>query len=488
MAFEKGENDFDVIIVGAGISGINFAYRLQERNPNLSYCILENRHELGGTWSLFKYPGIRSDSDLYTFGFPWRPWTEQTSIAKGPLIINYMKESAQMYGIDKHIKFHHSVNSANYSSEQKNWTFQVTANKTEQKTLRSKFFLMCTGYYDYGQPLQATIPGIENFKGQVIHPQFWPEDLDYTNRNVTIVGSGATAVTLIPSMADKVSHITMLQRSPGYLLSQPSEDAMEKIIRRTCPKSWAHRLIRLKWMIVPFLLVNFCRYFPFLGKKMFRAAATQQLPPTSQYEQPSYNPFEQRVCLCPDADFYKSLRTGKASVETGIIETVTSNTIKLKSGKELHPDIIVTATGLKLRVGGGIEVTVDDKIYNAPEKFVWKGVMLEDLPNCAFVLGYVDASWTLGADATAQLVCRMLNQMSQEGAVEIVPRMNAEEKSSMKEMPLLNLTSTYVKKAGEILPRAGDRGQWRARSYYFKDIWMAWFGDIKSGTEWVRGV
>lgn len=402
-----------------------------------------------------------------------------------------MKESAQAYGIDKKILFHHHVDRANYSSEHKTWTFDVTANKSDQKTFRSKFFLMCTGYYDYEQPLKTMIPGVENFKGGVVHPQFWPKDLDHTDKDVVIIGSGATAVTLLPSMAEKASHVTMLQRSPSYLVSLPSEDAMERAIRRYCSEYWQHRLIRLKWLVIPFLMVNFCYYFPKQGRKLFKAGTEQQLPPTMKYDpnfNPSYNPFEQRVCFCPDADFYKSLRSGKASVETGVIEDITADTIKLTSGKELHPDIIVTATGLKLRIAGGIKVSVDEKPYNVPDHFVWKGVMLEDLPNCAFVIGYVDASWTLGADATAQMVCRILKQMGKENVVEITPRRTAQEKASMKEAPLLRLTSTYVKKAKDIVPKAADRGQWSARSYYFKDILMAWFGDIKSGTEWVRGV
>ena len=297
-----------------------------------------------------------------------------------------------MYGIDKKINFHHHVNSANWSSEHKTWEFDVTANKTEQKTFRSKFFLLCTGYYDYDQPLQTIIPGIDNFKGEVAHPQFWPQDLDYSNKDVVIIGSGATAVTLLPSMSEKAKHVTMLQRSPSYLLSQPSEDGLEKAIRKYCSESLSHKLIRIKWLVIPFMIVNFCYYFPSLAKKMFRSATIAQLPPTMAYEshfEPSYNPFEQRCCFCPDADFYKSLQSGKGSVETGIIENITSDAIKLKSGTELHPDVIVTATGLKLRFGGGIHVSVDGETFNVPQKYVWKGVMMEDLPNAAFVIGYV---------------------------------------------------------------------------------------------------
>lgn len=304
-----------------------------------------------------------------------------------------------------------------------------------------------------------------------------------------IIGSGATAITLAPSMADKAKHVTMLQRSPSYIMSMPAEDGLEKAIRKYSPAYWQSTLIRWKWLVVPFMIVNFAYYFPKAARKMFRSATVPQLPPTLEMDphfNPSYYPFQQRVCFCPDADFYKSLRAGKSSVETGIIDTVTPNSVLLKSGKEFNPDIIVTATGLKLRIAGGMEISVDGKEYKIGEKFVWKGVMLEDLPNCAFVIGYVDASWTLGADATAQLVCRMLKQMDKEGVAEVIPRRTAEEKKTMQQRPLLSLTSTYIQKGGSNLPMAGDRGAWKARSYYFKDIMIAWYGNIKSGTEWVR--
>lgn len=493
MATGKASVDYDVIIVGAGISGINFAYRLQERNPDLTYTIVEGRHEIGGTWSLFKYPGIRSDSDLFTFGFAWRPWEEKTSIAQGDLIINYMKESARMYGIDKKIQFHHNVNHANFSSDSKTWALDVTANGSEKKTMKCKFILMCTGYYDYDKPLEVVIPGIENFKGQVMHPQFWDESVDYTDKNIVIIGSGATAITLLPAMSAKAANVTILQRSPSYVMSQPAQDNIELLIRRLTwwNKDLEHTLIRWKWVLVPFLLTRFAYNFPAAAKKMFSGEMKRQLPPTIAHDphfSPSYNPFEQRVCLCPDGDFYAALRSGKGNIETGVIEDMTANSIKLTSGKELHPDILVTATGLKLRFGGGVGVSVDGKLLNAPEKFIWKGVMLEDLPNAAFVLGYVDASWTLGADATAQMICRMLNQMRKEGVVEVVPRRSEAEKTSLQEAAVLRLTSTYIKKGKDMLPKAGSTGPWQARSYYYKDIMMAWFGDLKTGTEWIRGV
>ena len=279
MTTQSATVDYDVVIIGAGISGINCAYRLQERNPELSYIILEGRHEIGGTWSLFQYPGLRSDSDLYTFGFPWRNWTSTSSIAQGDSIINYVKESAEMYGIDKKILYHHRVNTANWSSDDKMWSFNVTANGSMQKTIRGRWMQLCTGYYDYEAPLKATIPGIENFKGEVVHPQFWKKDLDYKNKNVVIVGSGATAVTLLPVLAKDTSHVTMLQRSPSYLMSQPTEDGLEKLMRAWLPAALAYRLIRFKWILVPFLLTTFFKYFPVTAKKIVKGAAGKQLPP-----------------------------------------------------------------------------------------------------------------------------------------------------------------------------------------------------------------
>ncbi|EMC91333.1 hypothetical protein BAUCODRAFT_80118 [Baudoinia panamericana UAMH 10762] len=485
--------DFDVVIIGAGISGINFAYRLQERNPELSYTILEGRHEMGGTWSLFKYPGIRSDSDLHTFGFPWRPWEEQTTIAQGPLILKYMKESAAMYGIDKRIQYHHKVENAEWSTLSKTWTCNVTANGSAEKHIRARFILLCCGYYDYDNPLQSVIPGIENFKGTVAHPQFWPEDLDYTDKNVVIVGSGATAITLLPVLAKKAASVTILQRSPSYVLSLPGQDGLDKTIYNLTwwNKPLFQSLIRWKYILIPFLITRLCYYFPKRMRKFFSDTIQSQLPPTvarDPHFNPSYNPFEQRVCFCPDGDFYDALKSGKGGMETGIVETVTPDSIKLTSGKELHPDVIVTATGLRVRFAGGLNFLVDGKPYNIADSYVWKGVMLENLPNAAYVFGYVDASWTLGADATAQLVCRMLKRMRSEGVAEVVPRRSELEKKNMVDVPLLRLTSTYIKRAKDMLPKTGATGQWRPRSYYLQDLLMAKFGDIRTGLEWIRGV
>jgi cation diffusion facilitator CzcD-associated flavoprotein CzcO len=404
-----------------------------------------------------------------------------------------MKESAEEYGIDKKIQYDTMVDNADYSSESNSWTLSTTVKGEKKKTFKARWIMMCTGYYDYHNPLQTDIPGIKNFKGQVIHPQFWPDNLDYSDKEVVIIGSGATAITVLPVMAEKAKHVTMLQRSPSYILAAPTEDGLERFIRRWF--SWAppfqDSVFRLKWILAPMIMTTYAAYFPQRAKALMWKLTKKQLPdniPMDPHFNPSYYPWEQRLCVCPNGDFYKSLRTGKSSVATGHIDTIDDKTIHLKNGQELHPDIIITATGLKLKFAGGMKVTVNGKPYNVPEKFTWKGVMLEDLPNAAFVVGYVDASWTLGADATAQMMTRMITRMKKEGVVEVTPHQSAEEKKTMQESSLLRLNSTYVQKGKSELPKSGDRGQWVPRSYYFKDILMAWFGDIKTGTEWVRGV
>ncbi|KAG6003608.1 hypothetical protein E4U21_001853 [Claviceps maximensis] len=489
MAKQTHDVDFDVVIIGAGISGINFAYRLQERNPDLSYCIVDGRHEIGGTWSLFNYPGIRSDSDLYTFGFSWRPWEAQQPIARGPMILQYLKESAAEEGIDKHIKFSHRVNSLDWSSASSTWKLDMTANGSESVALRSRFVFLGTGYYDYNEPLKASIPGIDDFQGTVIHPQFWPKDLDYTDKNVVIIGSGATAITLVPSMADKAAHTTMLQRSPSYILALPANDPFDITARFLLPRRLAKPVIRFKWILSFFLLTTFCKWFPRLVRMVILRRTAQELPKNIKMEPhftPTYNPWEQRMCICPSGDFFKSLHTGKVSIETDVIEQVTEKTIRLKSGRKLYPDIIVTATGLKVQVAGGIAITVDGQTATLSDGYSWKACMFENIPNLFNSMGYVDASWTLGADATAQLVCRLLNRFTHGGFHHVVPRLDDDDKHKMIEMPFMTLNSTYVQKGKSVFPKVGNLPQWLPRSYYWKDISHAWWGNIQNGLEWSK--
>lgn len=499
------DNHFDAIIIGAGISGIDAAYRLQEGLPDFKYAILEGRSEIGGTWSLFKYPGIRSDSDLHTFGFPWDPWREDRAIASAPSILSYVKGCANRHGIDKHIKYHHQVQALNWSSENQHWKLEVSVNGKET-LYYARHILLGTGYYDYKQGLNSQIPGLEDFKGTVIHPQFWPEDLNYKDKKVVIIGSGATAVTLVPAMSEQAKSVTMLQRSPSYFLPIPLVEPIDQTIKKWLPESWAYKLIRWRFIIVGFLFFNFCRMFPKQGKAMLRKATEAELPKNIPYDPhflPSYSPWEQRMCITPGklfpishqclvnhsstgGDFFAALRSGKADVVTDTIETITTKGINLKSGAQLDADIIVTATGLKIQLGGGMKLFVDGKPHSIGDKFVWRGALLQDIPNLAFVFGYTNASWTLGADATAQLWVRLLKGAKTKGQTSFVPRVG--EKEGVLPAQLLNLNSTYIKAAEKsgVLPKGGDRGPWVPRSVWLKDIWHARYGDIVTGLQFNR--
>lgn len=486
-SIDKPISDFDVVIVGAGISGINTGYRIQDEFPNYSYTILEARGQMGGTWDLFKYPGIRSDSDLHTFGFSWRPWSMPNAIAEGPAIKQYMKESAAMYGIDKHIQYHHKLISADWSSDTQQWNLSVVSNG-ESKIYRARFVVLGTGYYNYDTPLEAKIPGLDRFQGKVIHPQFWPEDLDYKNKKFVVIGSGATAVTLIPNLVDAgAEKVTMLQRSPTYIIPLAQSDPITRITRRILPSWLSQRITRARFLVLPFLFFRFCRAFPNAAKKLLTKAAQKQTPanvPVDPHFTPSYNPWEQRLCVCPDGDFYKSLRGGRADIVTDHIDTVTESGLVTKNGTTLDADIIVTATGLKLQMAGGACISVDGKAININDKFLWKGVMLNDVPNLAFVIGYTNASWTLGANTTAQICCRLLHRMDKNGETSCVPRVVP---GSLKSRSPLNLNSTYIVKAKGSMPQAGDKAPFLPRENYLMDFPSATYGDLTRNMEFRKG-
>jgi len=470
--------DFDVVIVGAGISGINAGYRIQNQGPpGMSYVILEGRDSIGGTWDLFRYPGIRSDSDIFTFGLPWSPWGHTESMASGDKIKEYLIQSAESAGIDKKIRYRHKVEAAEWSTETKSWVLSVSAPGEEKPlTFRSRFVLLGTGYYDYETPMQAVIPGIERFQGKVIHPQFWPKDYDYTGKDVVIIGSGATAVTILPSITDKAKRVTMLQRSPGYIFSLPTSSFLTRLLFAILPTFIAHPLNRLFWTFKSVFTTWICRTFPGLAKAVIKRVTIRQLPPDIKWDphfKPRYNPWEQRFCACKEGDFYAALRSGKADVVTDKIRTVTENSIELESGAALHPDVIVTATGLKLKFGGGIKFVVDGEPVKLGDRFAWKAAMVEGVPNLLFLTGYEDASWTLGADVSAHLFLRLLRIMEKKGAKIIVPKTSA----PMKEKPMMSLSSTYVVSAPRILPRGGT-GQWAPKSNYFFDMAGAKWGNV----------
>jgi cation diffusion facilitator CzcD-associated flavoprotein CzcO len=478
--------DFDVIIVGAGISGINAAYRVQSELPGYSYTILEARDTIGGTWDLFRYPGIRSDSDLHTFGFSWRPWSDKNTIADGTSIRNYLKESAAAYGIDSKIQFRHKLLAADWSSDDQRWSLSVDADG-EKIIYSARFIIMGTGYYNYDEPLDATIPGLDNFKGQVVHPQFWPQDLNYTGKKVIIIGSGATAVTMLPVVAEKAAKVTMLQRSPSYIKALPLEDPLGNLVRRFLPSWVTAKILRWKFFLLPFLFYKFCRAFPNAARKLIRKENEKLLPKGIRQDphfNPKYNPWEQRLCVCPGGDFFRALREANADVVTDHIKTVTDTGILTENGSSLDADIIVTATGLKLRIAGGVRVSIDGEEANLADKFMWQGVMLQDIPNAAVVMGYTNASWTLGADTTARLLARLLKYMDRKGMASAVPRI--EDPKSIKEVPLLNLTSTYMQKAKDVFPKAGDVGPWTPRNNYLTDRWTASLGSLTTGLKFTR--
>ena len=488
------ESRVDVVIVGAGISGINAAYRLQDQCPGYSYTILEARDDLGGTWDLFKYPGIRSDSDLFTFGFQFNPWSADNPIGEGHLIKQYIRDTAEKFGIDKHIRLRHRLTSADWSSSENAWTLNVE-NEGHSKIINARFILFGSGYYNYKEPLEAKIPGLDNFQGQVIHPQFWPEDLDVKNKKVVIIGSGATAITLLPNLAHKAERVTMLQRSPTWIMNLPNS-SKSPLLWWLIPLSWIlptilfKRIQRMAWLLQARYFFLFCRAFPKLASFILQLRTRSELPshvPLNPHFKPRYNPWEQRLCVSPDGDFYKCLRDGSADVRTDTIKTVTKNSITLNSGDALDADIIVTATGLKLQIAGGAVLSVDGQKIDIGEKYLWNGVMLQDLPNAAFIIGYTNASWTLGSDATAQFVTRMINSLQERKLIAATPRLKPSLAKEIQERPLLNLSSTYINVADRVLPRAADRGPWQPRDHYQKDIKFALKGDLNDGMEYVQG-
>ncbi|PIG79055.1 monooxygenase [Aspergillus arachidicola] len=469
---------FDVLVIGAGISGINAAHRLQTDFPNYRFAILEARNNIGGTWDLFRYPGIRSDSDLYTFGFKWFPWNQSNPIAEGGDILRYLEDAATAHGIKQHIRLNHRVNAAKWDGHE--WCLEVESENTS-KELNARFIIFATGYYDYHNPLEATIPGLQNFKGEVIHPQFWPDKFDALGKRIVVIGSGATAVTLIPSLAEDSESVTMLQRSPTYLTSIPNAQ-LNTIWSRLLPNSALYYLRRLWYLVVPQLFYRFCHTFPNAARSMLQRGMGAQLPlgvPVDPHFKPRYNPWEQRLCICPNGDFFKALNSTKARVETGVIDKVDEGGIQLTSGKRLDADVIVTATGLRMKFFGGIPIYIKGENLDTSEKYTWNGLMLQDLPNAALVLGFVNASWTLGADIAMQLICRLLKHMENKGYSTAIP--TRENQGPLANKAVMDLKSTYVKRAAKELPKASDQRPWVSRTGYFSDLYFATFGDLRKG-------
>lgn len=470
---------FDVVIVGAGLSGIGAAYHLQRDCPGKSYTILENRAAMGGTWDLFRYPGIRSDSDMYTLGYGFKPWKEQKAIADGPSIRKYVNETAQENGIDHHIRFNHRVVKTEWSTPDARWTVTAEHNG-ERKQFTCKILLLATGYYNYAEGYLPEFKGRERFQGQIIHPQHWPEGLDYSGKRVVVIGSGATAYTLVPSMTDKAAHVTMLQRSPTYVISMPAEDRVALFLRKILPSTVAYHITRFMKINFQQYFFNLCRRQPERVKKELLGRIRAELPnyDIETHFTPRYNPWTQRLCLVPDNDMFIALREGKASIETDTIDTFTEKGIKLASGKELEADIIVTATGLKLQMMGGSEMYVDGVKVDTGKSFAYKGVMISNVPNLVWVIfGYLNASWTLRADLVSEFACRLINYMDDYNLDIATPRMTVRP----EEKPWSDFSSGYFQRAEDILPKQSGELPWIQSQSYARDLSDLRHGAIEDG-------
>lgn len=471
----------DVLIIGAGLSGIGAACQLRRQCPGKRFAILEARDAIGGTWDLFRYPGIRSDSDMYTLGYRFRPWTNPKAIADGPSIREYIRDTAEEGGIASHIRFRQKVISAAWSSSDACWTVVAEhAISGERSTVHTRFLYSCSGYYSYDEAYRPTFDGEADFRGTLVVPQFWPEHLDYTGKRVVVVGSGATAVTVVPSMAETAAHVTMLQRSPSYIVSRPAEDRIAQGLRRILPERAAYAVTRWKNVLVGMFFFKLARSRPGPVRQHIVKMAARQL--NSGYDvathfTPDYKPWDQRVCAVPDGDLFRAIRKGRASVVTDTIDRFTAGGIRLASGKELPADIVVIATGLKLNVMGGITLTIDGRPCHPNEAMAYKGMMLSDVPNLAMAFGYTNASWTLKADLTAEYVCRLLRYMDRHRHSIAVPR----REPGVERMPFLNFTSGYVQRAQHLLPQQGTRAPWQVYQNYLQDLVTIRFGRIADG-------
>lgn len=474
---------FDVVIVGAGISGIGAAWHLQNRCPDRSFVILEGRENIGGTWDLFRYPGIRSDSDMYTLGFGFKPWTAAKAIADGPAILSYLDETMRENEIERHVRLSHRVISAEWSTSDARWLVEVERGADRERVQFSCNFLhLCSGYYNYRRGHTPEFAGAADFKGRIVHPQFWPEALDYAGKRVVVIGSGATAVTLVPEMAKQAAHVTMLQRSPTYVVSRPSEDAVAEWLKRRLPPKAAYAAVRWKNVLLGQFFFSRARKYPAKAKERLLGWAREHLGEemVARHFTPTYNPWDQRLCLVPDADLFAALKNGDASVVTDRIDRFTTDGILLESGEILPADIIVTATGLELQLMAGIELAIDGARVDPARSLNYKGMMFSDIPNLALSFGYTNASWTLKADLTAGYLCRLLNAMRERGLRQATPRLGDEP---LDVVPFLDFTSGYVTRAMDKFPKQGSKAPWRLHQNYLKDVFALRHGSIDDHME-----
>lgn len=471
---------FDVLIVGAGLSGIGAAYHLQQKCPDKSYVILEGRASIGGTWDLFRYPGIRSDSDMYTLGYNFRPWREAKAIADGPSILGYVRDTAREADIERHIRFDTRVKSAAWSTEDAAWTVVAEVDGVARK-FTANFVMLCSGYYNYAAGYTPEWPGMGDFAGKLVHPQFWPADLDYAGKRVIVIGSGATAVTLVPEMAKTAAKVTMLQRSPTYVVSRPAADAVADWLRRNLPAGLAYKLVRFKNVTLGGWFFNLARKKPAKVKARLIDMVRGHLGPDYDIEThftPRYNPWDQRLCLVPDADLFAAIKDGHADVVTDTIETFTPTGLRLASGTELPADIIVTATGLDMQLAGGMSFTVDGVPVPLNEALSYKGMMFSDVPNLVSVFGYTNASWTLKADLTSEYACRLLNAMDAKGMRQCTPVRGG---AAIDPAPFLDFSSGYVARGVARFPKQGVEKPWRVDQSYMKDVLTIRYGKVDDG-------
>lgn len=468
----------DVLIVGAGLSGISAAWHLQTHHPARRYAILEARDAMGGTWDLFRYPGIRSDSDKYTFGYHFRPWRGDTPLADGADIKAYIEDTAREYGIDEHIRFGNRMLSASWSSAESRWTVRVqVAAEAEPRTLTCDFLYACTGYYDYDKGHSPTWEGQEDFGGQIVHPQHWPRDLDLADKRVVVIGSGATAITLVPALAGKTARVTMLQRSPTYVAPRPRRDPLAGWLQRTLPATMAHALIRWRYILEYIATYQLARRRPATVRRALRQKAERYLGPDFDIEahfQPHYEPWDQRVCVAPDGDLFRVLRDGEAHIVTDHIERFDASGLVLRSGEHLDADVVITATGLTLKLLAGVALEVDGQPFRMNESMSFKGMMYSGLPNFALAFGYTNASWTLKCDLIAQHVCKVLAHMDRNDLVTVVPR----HEPDAEQQPIIDMTSGYIQRALAGLPRQGRRSPWRLHQNYLPDLLALRYGRV----------
>ena len=461
----------DVLIVGAGISGIGAAWHLQDKQPSKSYAILEARDAVGGTWDLFRYPGIRSDSDLHTFAYAFKPWTSDEAIADGHSILSYIRETAEENGIDRHIRFGHRVLRASWSSEDAVWTVEgERTDSGEPFAMKARWVFGACGYYRYDEGYTPELPGLESFGGEVIHPQHWPEGLDYAAKRVVVIGSGATAVTLVPAMAEDAAHVTMLQRSPSYVLPLPSRDGIAMGLRKALGERRAYTVIRWKNILLQAAFYRLCRRFPNRMRRFIRRVNTRSLPagfPVDLHLNPRYDPWDQRLCIVPDGDLFDALADGKASIATDEIDTFTDRGVRLRSGADIEADVVVTATGLNLVALGGMQLAVDGREVRVPETVVYKGMMLSGVPNLALAIGYINASWTLKVDLACEYLCRLMAHLDATGHDACVAEL---PEAGVERRPLLDFAAGYVLRSIDAFPKQGTERPWRMPASYVQDF------------------